>query len=249
MHPRQAAITFSHVSKHYSNKHDTTPALSDVSFSISVGEIFGIVGESGAGKSTLLNLCIGLERASSGEVRMFETDLGVLSERSLRQLRRKVGVVFQGFNLLSNITVSRNVELPARLQGHRSLNRTLELLDFVGLADSAHKFPAQLSGGERQRVAIARSLIVNPQLLLFDEPTSALDVSTRHDILQLIRKAQREFGATVVLVSHELEAVKAVCERAALIEQGKLLNIVQVSPQKPDERQNYLDHARKYLSA
>ena len=241
------ALEFSHVSKKYEGKQSVL-ALDDISLSIAAGEIFGIVGESGSGKSTFLDLSIGLEHATTGSVRVFGTELASLSERELQSLRKTVGVVFQGNNLLSNITVRANVELPLRLSGKRDAKRVTDLLGFVGLSHRGDHYPAELSGGERQRVAIARALMTNPRMILFDEPTSALDVSTRHDILRLILDTQEEFGTTCVLVSHELDAVKAVCTRAALFERGKLREIVAVNRSFTVEQPPYLDHAKGMLS-
>lgn len=247
MNPRDVALEFSHVSKRYEGKQPVL-ALDDISLTIPAGEIFGIVGESGSGKSTFLDLSIGLEQATSGSVRVFGTELQGLSERELQALRKTIGVVFQGNNLLSNITVRANVELPLRLSGKRDPKRVNDLLGFVGLSNRGDHYPAELSGGERQRVAIARALMTSPRMILFDEPTSALDVSTRHDILRLILDTQEEFGTTCVLVSHELDAVKAVCTRAALFERGKLREIVSVNRSFAVEQSAYLDYAKETLS-
>ena len=241
------ALEFSHVSKQFGGKQPVL-ALDDISLTIGIGEIFGIVGESGSGKSTFLDLSVGLEQATKGSVRVFGTELNGLSERQLQAMRKTVGVVFQGNNLLSNITVRANVELPLRLSGKKDAKRVTDLLGFVGLGHRGDHYPAELSGGERQRVAIARALMTNPRMILFDEPTSALDVSTRHDILRLILDTQEEFGTTCVLVSHELDAVKAVCTRAALFERGKLREVVPVNRSFTVEHMAYLDHAKETLS-
>ena len=241
------ALEFSHVSKRFDGKQPVL-ALDDISLTIPAGEIFGIVGESGSGKTTFLDLSIGLEQATSGSVRVFGTDLATLTERELQALRKTIGVVFQGNNLLSNIPVRANIELPLRLSGKTDPKRVTDLLGFVGLGHRGEHYPAELSGGERQRVAIARALMTNPRMILFDEPTSALDVSTRHDILRLILDTQEEFGTTCVLVSHELDAVKAVCTRAALIERGQLREVVPVNRSFTVEQPPYLDHAKETLS-
>ena len=156
--------------------------------------------------------------------------------------------MFQGNNLLSNISVRANVELPLRLSGKRDAKRVADLLGFVGLSHRGDHYPAELSGGDRQRVAIARALMTSPRLILFNEPTSALDVSTRHDILRLILDTQEEFGTTCMLVSHELDAVKAVCTRATLFERGKLREVVPVNRSFEVEQTAYLDHAKGVLS-
>lgn len=243
----QVALEFTHVSKEYGGDKPVL-ALDDISLSVPAGEIFGVVGESGSGKSTFLDLCVGLEQATGGEIRVFGTSLGDISERAMQALRKTIGVVFQGNNLLSNVTVRHNIELPLRLSGKRNQKRVTDLLGFVGLGHRGDHFPAELSGGERQRVAIARALMTSPRMILFDEPTSALDVSTRHDILRLILDTQEEFGTTCVLVSHELDAIKAVCNRAALIERGKLREIVTVNRSFTVEQPPYLDHAKDFLS-
>lgn len=247
MTQRETALTFSHVSKEFAGMPPVL-ALNDVSLEIFRGEVFGLVGESGAGKSTFLDLCVGLGLASRGSVSVFGTPLEGRTERELREIRRTIGVVFQGHHLLNNLTVRANIELPLRLAGERGQHRVSELLDFVGLAHRGTHFPAELSGGERQRVAIARALMTAPRIVLFDEPTSALDVSTRHDILTLIRNTQREFHTTCVLVSHDLDAVKAVCDRAALIERGSLREIVTVQRRFFGQQPQYLDHAKEFLS-
>lgn len=246
---REVALSFSSVSKQYDGTEPVL-ALRDVSLDIMAGEIFGIVGESGSGKSTFLDLCVGLEQPTSGSVSVFGTTVSGLSDAALRELRRTIGVVFQGNNLLSNKTVTDNVELPLRLAGLRDPARVAELLSFVGLTHRATQYPGALSGGERQRVAIARALMTRPRVVLFDEPTSALDISTRSDILRLIKATNEEFGTTCVLVSHELDAVKAVCSRAALFERGNLREVIAVATAAPgDDEPPYLDYAKGFLGS
>lgn len=240
------ALEFVRVTKTFEGS-PPVDALRDVTVSIGRGEVFGIVGESGAGKSTFLHLSIGLSEPTQGAVRVLGTDLSDLTAAELRALRRRVGVVFQGNHLLHNLTAVKNIELPLRLAHQRDSARALQLLDFVGLADRAHSYPAELSGGQQQRIAIARALMTSPSIILFDEPTSALDVSTRHDMLELIRLTQREFDTTCVLVSHDLDAVKEVCDRAALFETGSLSEIVSVTPPTATERLPYLQQAKKRL--
>lgn len=250
MTDRDAALTFTKVSKQYEGPEPVL-ALHNVSLEIAQGEIFGIVGESGSGKSTFLDLCVGLLQPTSGSVRVLGTSVSGLSDRALRKLRRTIGVVFQGNNLLSNETVEDNIELPLKLTGAKNPKRVAELLSFVGLSHRAKQYPGALSGGERQRVAIARALMTQPSIVLFDEPTSALDLSTRDDILRLIRATNTEFSTTCVLVSHELDAVKAICQRAALFEKGKLREIVEVATSfnGDDEQPPYLDYAKGYLGS
>lgn len=243
---RHIALEFVNVGKRFNGK-SPVQALDDISLQVFTGEIFGVVGESGAGKSTFLDLCVGLEQATSGDVKVFGSSITGLSERDLQAVRKTIGVVFQGNHLLSNVTVRDNIELPLRLTGRRDADRADELLRFVGLAHRAGHYPAELSGGERQRVAIARALMTSPRIVLFDEPTSALDVSTRRDILSLILDTRDAFGTTCILVSHELEAVKTVCDRAALIERGKLREIVKVNRSPVSDERPYLDHAKDFL--
>lgn len=243
-----AAIELSRVTKVYGEGNDAVTALRDVSFRVETGEIFGILGESGAGKSTLLTLLNRLERVTSGEVKIFGTDLATLSEPAMRQLRHRIGIAFQGFNLIGNNTVRQNVELPLRLQGIRDEGRVSELLDFVGLGDRGRHYPAELSGGQKQRVAIARALVTQPGILLLDEPTSALDLNTTRGILELILETQRRFNTTIAIVTHELDVVKAVCNRAALFERGTLRDILPVTKRFDAIEAPYIDHAREYLS-
>lgn len=241
------AIVFDRVEKRYDTGSADVEAIRGLSFAIREGEVFGILGESGAGKSTILHLMNGLERATGGSVRVLGADLGALGAAELRALRKNIGVVFQGFNLLSNQTVRQNVALPLVLQGARDTAWVAELLQFVGLTSRAEHYPAQLSGGEQQRVALARALATRPRILLLDEPTSALDLSTTREILALIRETREQFGTTIAIVTHELGVVKALCARAALIDRGALREIVTVRPRVAEEPQAYLDHAREYL--
>ena len=172
-----------------------------------------------------------------------------MRERERRQMRHRIGMVFQSFNLLSNRTVAQNVELPLRLQRRKNPELVAELLDYVGLADRAKHFPAQLSGGQKQRVAIARALITQPTLLLCDEPTSALDERTTADILRLLAATRDDFGTTIALVTHELAAVKTICDRAVILERGQLKAVVPVAKADRGDQGAYLDHARRVLEA
>lgn len=242
------AIQLTGVTKVYGSGEDSVTALADVSFDVQPGEIFGILGESGAGKSTLITLLNRLESVTSGHVRVFDTDLEKLSERELRRIRHRIGLVFQGFHLVGNRTVRQNIEMPLKLQGIRDPERVTTVLEFVGLSDRDRHYPAELSGGQKQRVAIARALITRPGILLLDEPTSALDMSTTRGILRLILEAQRRFGTTIAIVTHELDVVKAVCDRAALFENGRLLDIIPVAKRFDAIDAPYIDHAREYLS-
>ncbi|SHH62299.1 D-methionine transport system ATP-binding protein [Massilia sp. CF038] len=201
-------------------------AVRDVSLDVHEGDIFGLIGTSGAGKSTLLRLINLLERPDSGSVTVAGKELTQLSKRELREARQNIGMIFQQFNLLQNASVYENVAFPLRIHG--TLNaprldaRVRECLDLVGMADKADNYPAQLSGGQKQRAAIARALASRPAVLLCDEPTSALDAQTTRALLDTLRDINDRLGVTIVIVSHELSVLGAICNRVAVIEEGKL---------------------------
>ena len=198
-------------------------ALRGISAEIQDGEIFGIIGLSGAGKSTLLRCIALLETPTEGSVLIDGQDMSALKGRELARLRRQIGVIFQGYNLLMQRTVAANVAFPLELAGTPRAeiqHRVTELLGLVGLADKADAYPAQLSGGQRQRVAIARALAGRPKVLLCDEPTSALDSFTTKSILDLLQSINRELGVTIIIITHEIGVVKSICSRVAVIEQG-----------------------------
>lgn len=241
--PARPAVELTEVTKRFG----TVSALHDVSLTIDRGEIFGVLGESGAGKSTLLELLGCLDHPTEGTVVVDGVDPSTLSARRLNTLRHRIGTVFQGFNLLGNRTVRDNVELPLKIQRRRDPAPVESLLSFVGLEHRADHYPAQLSGGEKQRVAIARALATRPAVLLCDEPTSALDTHTTTDILRLLENARDEFGATIVIVTHELDVVKAICRRAAVFERGNLREILEVRSGRGAATGSYLDHARRAL--
>lgn len=252
-----AIVEFRHVTKRFGDADSTDPAaLDDVSLSIRPGEIFGIIGESGAGKSTLLDLVSGLTRPTSGDVTVQGTDVAALDRAGLRALRRDIGVVFQGVHLLSNDTVRENVRLPLRLarrDGVTPLTRKQqrdavdEILSFVGLSHRADHFPAQLSGGERQRVGLARALVSRPPLLLCDEPTSSLDASTTGEVLRVLSDARQKLGATVIVITHDLDVVKAICDRAALFEKGRLREVFPISSTGARSLPSYYDQVKREL--
>ncbi len=203
-----------------------TPALDGVSLSIARGEVFGVIGPSGAGKSTLIRLINVLERSSAGRVEVDGVDVAALLPKDLRALRRRIGMIFQNFGLLSSRTVADNVAFPLKLAGVPAAERktrVAELLDRVGLADHAAKYPAQLSGGQKQRVGIARALATGPDILLSDEATSALDPEATRSVLALLRQLNQELGLTIVLITHEMDVVRAVCDRVAVLEQGRVV--------------------------
>ncbi len=219
----------------------TTPALDGVSLTVRKGEVLGIIGRSGAGKSTLIRCLNGLEQADSGEIHIEGRNITGLSERDLQPLRRRIGMIFQHFNLLSAKTVEENVALPLKIEGvgkAERLKRAAELLDLVGLADKAKAYPSSLSGGQKQRVGIARALAARPALLLSDEATSALDPETTRSILVLLKDINRKLGLTILLITHEMEVVRSIADRVAVIDTGRIVEEGQVwsvfaDPQAP----------------
>ena len=217
-------IVVEQVSKTYADGQP--PALDNVSLQIADGSIFGIVGRSGAGKSTLLRCLNLLERPTSGRILMDGQDLTLLSDKQLRQQRQRIGMIFQGFNLLHSRNVADNVAVPLEIAGQPKAERVArvkELLELVGLSDKALAFPPQLSGGQKQRVGIARALAARPDYLLSDEATSALDPETTASILELLRSINRQLGVTIVLITHELDVVKAICDSAVSLANGRVV--------------------------
>jgi D-methionine transport system ATP-binding protein len=201
-------------------------ALNGVDLSVASGEIFGIIGRSGAGKSTLIRTINGLERVDAGRVILKGVDISQLTARKLDQARRDVGMVFQHFNLLSMKTVFQNIELPLKLAGQPRAARARaveRMLDLVGLRDKEHSYPAQLSGGQKQRVGIARALVSGPSLLLCDEATSALDPETTLSILRLLKQLNATLGITIILITHEMSVIREICDRVAVLDQGRIL--------------------------
>lgn len=219
-------IEIKNLSKVFKLADGDVEALNDVSITISDGDIFGIIGMSGAGKSTLVRCINMLERPSEGSVIVDGVDLSTLSDKKLREYRRETTMIFQGFNLLMQRNCLRNVCFPLELAGWKKADakkRALELLDTVGLKDKALAYPAQLSGGQQQRVAIARALATNPKVLLCDEATSALDPSTTNSILELIREINEKTGITVVIITHQMSVVEAICRNVAILENGSVV--------------------------
>lgn len=200
--------------------------INDVSCEINNGEIFAIVGHSGAGKSTLLRCINGLESYQGGLLKVFGKEIKELKERELKELRRDIGMIFQHFALLAQKNAFENIALPLRVWGYDEnaiKARVYELLELVGLRDKASSFPSELSGGQKQRIAIARALALSPKILLSDEATSALDPNTTRQILELLKRIKRELGITIVLVTHEMDAIKSTANRAVLMEGGKIV--------------------------
>ncbi|MBA6115136.1 methionine ABC transporter ATP-binding protein [Pseudomonas sp. NC26] len=224
-HEVQAAAAQLHLRGIHKRYGDIT-ALEGIDLHIRQGEVFGIIGRSGAGKSSLLRLINRLETPSAGQVLIDGQDIAALGTAGLRQLRRKVAMIFQHFNLLASRTVAENIELPMLMAGVPAPARarqTKELLQLVGLADRANAYPAQLSGGQKQRVGIARALVLQPQILLCDEATSALDPESTRAILALLRDINQRLGLTIVLITHEMEVIRDLCDRVAVLERGSVV--------------------------
>ncbi|MDF1645813.1 MAG: methionine ABC transporter ATP-binding protein [Legionellaceae bacterium] len=218
-------INLTDLNKHYGKHH----ALCGISLSVEAGEIFGIIGRSGAGKSTLLRCINLLERPDSGTVMINHQNMLALSPDALRQARHQIGMIFQHFNLLQAKTVFENIALPLRIQGQPEQaihKRVHELLALVELTDKANAYPAALSGGQKQRVAIARALSSSPKILLCDEATSALDPETTTSILTLLKKINHDYGITIILITHEMDVVKQLAHRVALMQAGRIAEII-----------------------
>lgn len=219
-------IEIKNLSKSFSTADGVVEALKNVSITIPDGDIFGIIGMSGAGKSTLVRCINMLEHPSVGSVEIDGCNLSQLSEKKLRQIRREITMIFQGFNLLMQRNCLKNVSFPLELAGvskHEAKKRALELLEIVGLSDKAKAYPAQLSGGQQQRVAIARALATNPKVLLCDEATSALDPTTTNSILELIRSINEKLGITVIIITHQMSVVESICKHVAILDSGEVV--------------------------
>ena len=219
-------IEIDHAVKTFDDGRREVHALRDVSLRVEKGDIYGIVGFSGAGKSTLLRLVNGLEKPDSGTVRVAGQDISALGSRELLRLRRRIGMVFQQFNLLERKTVRHNVALPLLLAGtprQEAERRVKDVLRFVELEDKENAYVSQLSGGQKQRVGIARALATSPEILLCDEATSALDPQTTESILLLLRRVNREMGVTILLITHQMQVIQMICNKVAVMEHGKIV--------------------------
>ncbi|WP_110876311.1 methionine ABC transporter ATP-binding protein MetN [Franconibacter helveticus] len=219
-------IKLSNITKVFQQGNRTIQALNNVSLHVPAGQIYGVIGASGAGKSTLIRCVNLLERPTQGTVLVDGQDLTALSESELTKARRQIGMIFQHFNLLSSRTVFGNVALPLELNNtpkEEVKRRVTELLDLVGLGEKHDAWPANLSGGQKQRVAIARALASNPKVLLCDEATSALDPATTRSILELLKDINRRLGLTILLITHEMDVVKRICDCVAVISNGELI--------------------------
>ncbi len=225
LHPdlNRAHVRFINLGKTYDG---AVHALQGIDLAIQHGEVFGIIGRSGAGKSSLIRTINRLEQPSSGRVLIDQVDIGEFDEDRLVALRRRIGMIFQHFNLMSAKTVWQNVELPLKVAGVPKPQReqkVRELLELVGLKDKHRAYPAQLSGGQKQRVGIARSLVHDPQILLCDEATSALDPETTQSILGLLREINQRLGLTIVLITHEMAVIRDICDRVVVLEHGRIV--------------------------
>jgi D-methionine transport system ATP-binding protein len=219
-------IAFEGLKKEYVTKGNKLTALDGIDLHIGEGEIFGVIGFSGAGKSTLLRCVNYLEKPTSGKVIVNGQSLSELSSQEIRKVKRKIGMVFQHFNLLQSKTVFANIAMPLileRVPKKQIKERVEELLEFVGLSDKANDYPEQLSGGQKQRVGIARALATQPSILLCDEATSALDPQTTSSILQLLKKINKEYKITILMITHEMSVIREVCDKVAVIEAGKII--------------------------
>ena len=217
-----------------SKRFNSFTAIENITLSINDGEIFGIVGESGAGKTTLLRCITSLEKPDTGSIDMDDEHLSA--------------TVFQNYNLLSNKTIFNNVALPLKLKKQYSSTQVMEALEFVNLLDKKDTYPSQLSGGERQRVAIARAIVSKPKYLIFDEPTSALDHNTTQDMIKLLKRIHDELQTTIIIVTHELLVAKELCTRVAILDRGKLIDVINVTNNTSNiADKSYLEHVMEVL--
>ena len=225
-------IQIENLSKTYKTSAGGFTALSDVDLTVNDGEIFGIIGLSGAGKSTLVRCINFLEVPTSGKVVIDGDEMGTLSKKQLLIKRRSIGMIFQGFNLLEQRTVLKNICFPleiAKVPKEQAVKKARELLELVGLADKESSYPSQLSGGQKQRVAIARALAAETKYLLCDEATSALDPDTTRSILDLLKKVNKELGVTIIVITHEMKVIESICDRAAVLDGGNVAELAPVS--------------------
>ena len=224
-------ITLSNVTKVYKAASGHVTAVDRVNLRIEAGEIFGIIGYSGAGKSSLIRLLNGLEKPTSGEVIVDGKEIGKIGGKQLRQARQQIGMIFQHFNLLWSRTVRENIAFPLEIAGvpkEERMKRVDELIQLVGLQGREDAYPSQLSGGQKQRVGIARALANNPKVLLCDEATSALDPQTTDSILDLLVDINKRLGLTIVLITHEMHVIRKICDRVAVMENGKIVEMGEV---------------------
>lgn len=242
-------IQLNNVTRTFRGKDGPVQALRNVDLTIEQGEAFGVIGESGAGKSTLLRLINALEHPDKGDVNVGDTIVNSLNKHDLRAHRKEIGMIFQQFNLISNKTVEENVRLPLTLHEYDDPLSVDDVLRFVGLEDKKRSYPSQLSGGQKQRVGIARALITRPKILLCDEPTSALDENTTEGIVEVLKRAHQKFNMTIIVVTHELPVIKALCSRSAIMENGEIVEVVSVKQsQNVREERSYHKRAVEVLT-
>ncbi|MDD3192252.1 MAG: ATP-binding cassette domain-containing protein [Oscillospiraceae bacterium] len=249
-------IRINGLGKTFATKENEVVALQGVDLSVEEGEVFGIIGLSGAGKSTLVRCMNYLEKPTDGTVVFDGKELGAMNEKELRKARQSISMIFQGFNLLLQRNALQNVCFPLEIAGipkKESLARAEEMLELVGIADKKHAYPSQLSGGQKQRIAIARALATNPKVLLCDEATSALDPTTTRSILALLQEINRKLGVTIVIITHEMGVIEAVCQRVAILDHsrvaecGKVEDIF-VNPQSEIAKQLIYPQGRREAS-
>lgn len=233
-------IELVNTTKRFEGKSGSFLAVDNISLSIKDQEIFGVVGESGAGKSTLVRFINALERPDSGQVLVDNVEVMSLSKGELQYFRKDIGMIFQQFNLLNNKTVAENVHLALEIHPYDDPLSVDEVLSFVGLSDKKDHYPSQLSGGQKQRVGIARALVTRPKILLCDEPTSALDAKMTDEIVSVLKRAHAKFNMTIVIVTHELDVIKAMCHRTAILEHGKLVDVLDI------KESDYMPEAKSY---
>lgn len=244
-------IELKNVSKSFETSKGPLEVIKNISLQINKKEIFGIIGESGAGKSTLLRFINALEKPTSGTIKVNDMDVQQLNKRQLRHFKKNIGMIFQQFNLLGNKTVAENIMLPLQMHAYKDALDIDQVLEFVGLTDKKDSYPSELSGGQKQRVGIARGLITRPKILLCDEPTSALDETTKREIVALLEQATKTFDITVLIVTHELDVVKQLCDRVAILEEGHLVEVIELIDTKEKLKTNvsYSELAREVLSS
>ena len=219
-------IELQNIQKVFNRKDVKVDALKGVSLKVEKGDIFGVIGFSGAGKSTLIRMVNYLEQPTSGDVIVDNKNLGKLTSKELRDVRKQIGMIFQNFNLLESKTVFENVAIPLVLNytpKNEIESRVKKLLEFVGLENKVNAYPDELSGGQKQRVGIARALATNPLILLCDEATSALDPQITDSILQLLKKINKEYNITILIITHEMNVIREVCNKVAVMEKGKII--------------------------
>ena len=242
-------IELHNITKSFQGQKGMFKALDDISISINEQEKFGIIGASGSGKSTLLRMINALETPDEGTVTVQGENPSKLKGEQLRKYKKDISMVFQQFNLLNNKTVLENITLPLKLHTYKDALEVEEVLRFTGLLDKKDNYPGQLSGGQKQRVGIARALITKPKILLCDEPTSALDDKTTDEIVEVLKQAHKVYGMTIVIVTHELNVIKQLCDRTVVLEDGKALDTLDIEASvKTVSKLSYYDRILEVLN-